>query len=65
LTTSRRKTHRESFSAGTAATEKRRRDPPAADYHDQVTDDHLRALEACVQDEFKGETFELVSGPAW
>jgi hypothetical protein len=42
-----------------------RQEPPPADYTDEVSDEHLRALRECVVEEFEGETFEIASGPAW
>lgn len=41
------------------------RTPAPADYFDEVTDEHMAAVRALVQDELEGEKPIIVSGPAW
>jgi hypothetical protein len=68
-------TARKHFSSMTGQ-RKRRRDPapthpkgrqvpPPADYCEEISEDYLDALDKCLAAEFEGETFEIVSGPAW
>ena len=63
LTATRRQT-RKYVSGGGRATDGCK-EIPAADYSDEVSEAHFSALNALVAAEFEGETFELVSGPAW
>ena len=39
--------------------------PAPVDYTDEVTDEHLARIDDLLADEFEGEDFEVVSGPAW
>jgi len=40
-------------------------EPAPADYSDEITPEHLQALEKCVREEIESEKWELVDGPGW
>jgi hypothetical protein len=39
--------------------------PQPADYCEGISEDYLNAIDKYLAHEFEGETFEIVSGPAW
>lgn len=40
-------------------------EPAPADYCDEVSETTLLSIKESVEEEFAGEQFEIISGPAW